>query len=70
MNCHVFLLAAVVAFGPSQACNADQQSPVEPLEVEMFYQYSTADDDAEVTIDVESSIAIDRLSASVRIGIW
>jgi hypothetical protein len=65
MNAKLFLLAAVAgvaAVGPIQARNANQQSPAEPLEVDMFYQYSATDDDAEVTIDVESSIAIDSLT--------
>ena len=64
MNSKLFLLitvAGVVAAGPSQARN--RESPAEPLEVDMFYQYSATDDDAEVTIDVESSIAIDWLKA-------
>jgi hypothetical protein len=64
MNSKLFLLAAIAAVTvrPSQAHDANQRSPAEPLEVEMFYQYSATDNDAEVTIDVESNIAIDRLA--------
>jgi hypothetical protein len=66
MNFKLILLAAVagvVAVGPSHARNADPQRPAEPIDVEMFYQYSATDNDAEVTIDVESGIAIDHLTA-------
>jgi hypothetical protein len=65
MNSKLFLLAAVAGVavvGPIQARSANQQSSPEPLEIDMFYQYSATDDDAEVTIDVESSIAIDSLT--------
>jgi hypothetical protein len=66
MNSKLFLLAAVtgvLAVDPSHARNAEPQRPAEPIDVEMFYQYSATDDDAEVTIDVESGIAIDHLTA-------
>jgi hypothetical protein len=66
MNSKLFLLAAVVgvvAVDTSQARNAEWASPAEPLEVDMFYQYSATDNDAEVTIDIESGIAIDHLTA-------
>jgi hypothetical protein len=65
VSSNVFLLAAIAAVagvGPSQAHDASQLWPAEPLEIDMFYQYSATNDDAEVTIDVESSIAIDRLT--------
>ncbi len=71
MNSNLFLLAAVAGVavvGPIQARSANQQSPPEPLEVDMFYQYSATDDDAEVTIDVESSIAIDSLTVLASDG--
>jgi hypothetical protein len=34
----------------------------EELSIDMFYQYSATDDDAEVTIDIESDTAIDHLT--------
>lgn len=64
MNCKLLLLAVVAgvaALGPAQA-RADRPPPAE-VDVDLFYQYSATDDDAEVTIDVESDIAIDQLTA-------
>jgi hypothetical protein len=66
MNSKLFLLSAVagvLAADPSYPQNSDSQGPPEPIDVEMFYQYSATDNDAEVTIDVESGIAIDHLTA-------
>ncbi len=66
MNPKLLLLAVVavvVAIGAILPGAALQSPPVEPeeLDVDMFYQYSATDDDAEVTIDVEADIAIDHL---------
>ncbi|MGH8186836.1 MAG: fibronectin type III domain-containing protein [Steroidobacteraceae bacterium] len=46
---------ALVAVGPSHSRDARHIPKPEPLDVDMFYQYSATDDDAEVTIDIESA---------------
>lgn len=53
------LLAAAAAAGllvshPGHAQNPPHFPRIEPIDVDMFYQFSATDNDAEVTIDVES----------------
>lgn len=56
MRAALFLLVplALVAVGPSHSRDARHTPKPQPLDVEMFYQYSATDDDAEVTVDIES----------------
>lgn len=46
--------AWLLAVHPTHARNGDHVPRAEPLDIEMFYQFSATDEDAEVTIEIES----------------
>ena len=54
--------ACLLAIGSGSARAADDLAEAQSIEVGMFYQFSETDDDAEVTIDVESDEAIGSLN--------
>jgi hypothetical protein len=60
----LFLIASTIVLfvpGPITGQDASKRPQAEPLDVEMFYQFSETDNDAEVTIDIESGRALESL---------
>jgi hypothetical protein len=57
MKCTLLLVgpaALLLAVCPGHARNGQPVARAEPLDIEMFYQFSATDEDAEVTIGIES----------------
>ena len=51
---HIAIAACLLAISPSYAGSGHPVPRAEPLDIEMFYQFSATDEDAEVTIGIES----------------